>query len=684
MDMDRSMADSPRGWDSDPEMDLETCVRGHEKETTRRDSVMSPKSPGGESRARKGQEVGAREGLSVPVVEKQQDSRESVVERLEGTVRRLTFELSETKANEELLMRELRRLRKEYDNGIVQHEQSILTTSRNGDFTTWIKSLETPTNSDSDGQRANLNHPPDDHGENSKEKSNDETRSPCEPLFNDLKAAELKIEESLGSVHEREREVYRDKALIMLLRQELSRIKSVLNQTWKESQERMRAGNRDLEQTRSSLSLAEERLEYANAETRRQRKALETQFSKTQELMSDLERLRREFSREREASSESQEKAIAAEREKDATILRLEKEVEILKQQNDRLKTDLEGTKAKKKQEASRQGRDMYEQFIAYRDLWKKSTETAQAHSAFLRSLSLLVGVSSDQVKHVISSNEKEDNDGQEPTCPKNSIARNDPGALATSTSARQEATNAALRDLVLGKVGEMRNNLVNEMKHREAANRNFSICQKRLDRCLVKIQHLNQEISELQTAQREVQGLSIAEYERWWDEFRSMKRLNRPAKSKLATTASQEEKQNDLFQHPPAISATSICAPESANASFFQHRTITTTTSAIPNTEEDNSHRSTPRADNKDRHRRKQQDEQVKTLSLSGFSKLKGGGNPLGSAKLVGRTSSLDNGLAAKRIATGGYHWSSAGNAILTPKKGFSNGATTKLPGLK
>jgi len=89
-----------------------------------------------------------------------------------------------------------------------------------------------------------------------------------------------------------------------------------------------------------------------------------------------------------------------------------------------------------------------------------------------------------------------------------------------------------------------MKNLLSSERRHREAADRNFSICQKRLDRCLIKVQRLNQEISELQSAQRDIVGMSITEYERWWDEFRSLKKAGQPLSVAGESTAQFEQQQ--------------------------------------------------------------------------------------------------------------------------------------------
>ncbi len=531
---------------------------------------------------------------------------------LEATVRQLMYDLSESRRNEEILTVELRRLRREYDNGIVQHQQSLIASSSSSgkqleDFTQWFKQLEGELErKDEAGAGAGAGTSPGlaegATAAAARERESAAAQFPAPrpatlskppgaqaAAEESIAEVETRIESSLAGKSEGDKQALKEKALNVFLRGEVNRLRALLNQTWAEAQEQFTAFNRDLEQARLAVRTVDDKLAQESAWSARLRVALEV--SKKQERRLDLER--QAVTRAAEELRRTTERAAAdaslADGARASEIKALLEAVEEQKVKARSAQRETEELKIRAQQEAAKHEKDMYNQFVAYRELRKNASEIADAWAGFVRSVALVVAVPEPEPEPANQNVEGGDSQRHPSTHSHTHSPRRRPslgtgagsphhsasarsGALSelgdivqvdgdgdsgrnsnsssggggssgnhnnknnnndnnNPTPLRGPATTKEMQveqDKVLQALSEMKSALVGERRQREVAERNFGICHKRLDRALSKIDALNSEVSELQVSNQDIAGMSVAEYERFIDEFRATTMLRR------------------------------------------------------------------------------------------------------------------------------------------------------------
>jgi hypothetical protein len=613
---------SPRGWDEDEEEQL--------------DKEVGPRSPLATGNVRA---LGASLGAAPATLSASLRSLGALDDHvagtagalkganaaeLEATVRQLMYDLSESRRNEEILTVELRRLRREYDNGIVQHQQSLIASSSSSgkqleEFAQWFKQLEGELErKDEAGAGAGASASPGlaegaaVAAARERESAAAQFPAPRPATLRkppgvqaaaeeSIAEVETRIESSLAGKSEADKQALKEKALNVFLRGEVNRLRALLNQTWAEAQEQFAAFNRDLEQARLAVRTVDDKLAQESAWSARLRAALDV--SKKQERRLDLERqaVTRAAEELRRTTERAAAEASLADGARASEIKALLEAVEEHKTKARSAQREVEELKIRARQEAAKHEKDMYNQFVAYRELRKNTSEIADAWAGFARSVALVVAVPEpepanpssepgDSPRHLSThshyshthSPRRRPSLGTGVGSPRLSASARsgalselgdvvqvdcdgDTGRNSNSSSGgggssgnsgsdnssssnssnnnnnnQHESSNPPLRgpatrkemqveqDKVLQALSEMKSALVGERRQREVAERNFGICHKRLDRALSKIDALNSEVSGLQVSTQDIAGMSVAEYERFIDEFRATTMLRR------------------------------------------------------------------------------------------------------------------------------------------------------------
>lgn len=500
---------SPRGWSSDPECEDETFA---DDDDTRAVPLLR-------AQTRQGKTVPQKRissiGLGINRANTDTHQRTEAdhtgqTEVLSLKVKELSFEnerllreIHDFKETEELLMRELRRLRVEY-NAAVSHQVEYQQQKQQQQ----------------------------DQVRNENQMVSGGSPSCMESSYTGLQTNEKTI---MSSVSASILPSMIDREATAASSAEIRRLRTLLNQAWKEAQDVRERAKTDIEDLRetmareaSALAATEtqkkrlsDKLLDAHQEIARLNEIIQTQKMELNRTLTDAEKSSLQL-----VSHHQKERLAAEAREKALSV-----ELEVLRTEHTTLRERVAQIENQHKVDQEKQEKQMYEQFIAYRELWKKNSIAFEALDALQHTLLCALAdhlpVNSSNSGPSTSARSSENlTEGSSTPALSDTEGSHPPEAIE---DAHLHGLNVDLiaetRERIMSGVTKIKSSLFAEHKRREVAERNFSICQKRLDRATQKIEALQEQIIQLQSsnALQESADVTFAEYEHWWNHFKTV-----------------------------------------------------------------------------------------------------------------------------------------------------------------
>ncbi|GBG25288.1 Hypothetical Protein FCC1311_015052 [Hondaea fermentalgiana] len=198
-------------------------------------------------------------------------------------------------------------------------------------------------------------------------------------------------------------------------------------------------------------------------------------------------------------------------------------ELEQVKEELATSRQDLQNVKDRQTAEQVKNDQQKYEQFVAYRDLWKKNSFAFETLTGLQTSLLHALGEFIEQ----------EEESGPNEAAPAGAVGEEIEvsGAQADArTRVNEDSSSGTEMNMqiqrngrVVSAVTRLNSAWLSEKKRREVAERNFSVCKKRLDRAMMQIESFQDQVSHLQAsnALQESADVTFAEYEHWWNHFK-------------------------------------------------------------------------------------------------------------------------------------------------------------------
>uniref|UniRef100_A0A7S2SPT6 Uncharacterized protein n=1 Tax=Mucochytrium quahogii TaxID=96639 RepID=A0A7S2SPT6_9STRA len=437
------------------------------------------------------------------------EDEEENVEMLKKRICRLNWDLSEARQHEDVLTQELRRMRVEYDKGVVRHSRHILASNQSA--------LSNPQSELHQGENF------DDWSKDLEEKEERDNA-----IYTQSK---ISCDNSCTS---------EDTVLIGNLENEALRLRQLLNRSWEEAQQKRAESKQEISELENKNYNLTSQLNEVMAERNEVRQEVAKTHKKLSMLRSTVEHQKEEIARMANAMSE---KVAEARAECDIETNKLVSQNTRLREENARYRRQIEQivqekekTNVKAKQDLSRQEKDMHEQFIAYRKLRKKNTEDLESFAHFYISMKHILTDTLERAEREYAS-ENQDSSGKVHTTEEENGENKD---NEENSSPKCTAGNSRDQQTILRAVAKLKATKETEEKLRQLAERNYGICQKRLDRAIVKIQRMTDELNELQSVQKEISGMSVSEYERWWS---TMTKGTKKSRQSLHLVSSKQQK---------------------------------------------------------------------------------------------------------------------------------------------
>lgn len=275
---------------------------------------------------------------------------------------------------------------------------------------------------------------------------------------------------------------------------EVHRLRLLLDKSWEESKESREARKRDVDELqaqgeRDARALAEALLsnEQLSSGLLVARTELRAAHSKVNSLEQDFRGAQADAER-RAAQAEAQ--AATSER-----ALRLAKgaaktDVGALRKELARRSSDLEAMAADAAQASAQREKEQHEQFAAFRELWTKTSDAADAHTAFRVSLQKELG---------------------------GAVAAG--GGAAGGTVAGVD-TDARLLEATRRAV----EGAAQQTSLREAAERKYASSEARLMKSLEKLEVATEQLEGLRQTSDNFSAMSTSQYQKWWLDFQAIK----------------------------------------------------------------------------------------------------------------------------------------------------------------